>query len=157
MAEVKIIQFTQDQARNITGISGETLRHWRKNIPYLAEKSGKSARFSYSDIVCLAATAQIIKTFGISIGAIGPTLDPVFRKLAELRASLLSNHAILIKESDALICRIDDIAGLDISAPLLVIPLAPLMVNLRDSLLPGFFSEPQRQRQIPFAPQTING
>lgn len=155
MGEIQIIQFTQDQARTIVGVSCETLRHWRKNIPYLAEKSGKVARFSFSDLVCLAATAQAVEIFGASISNIGPTIDPLFRKLAESRPPLLQNQAIVIRGQEAAICQLDEIAKLGSSGPLLVVPCAPLMDAMRQHLLPGLFNEPQLQ--IPFPPQTVGG
>lgn len=157
MGGVQIIQLTQDQVRTITGISCETMRHWRKNIPYLAEKSGKAARYSFSDVVCLAATAQAIEAFGASISNIGPTIDPLFRKLVESRPSLLQNQAIVIRGKDAVICRLDEIAKLGFSCPLLLIPFAPLMETMRECLLPGLSSEPQTQLQIPFSPQSVGG
>ncbi|MEI6543300.1 MAG: hypothetical protein WCL60_07250 [Methylococcales bacterium] len=155
MGEVQIIQFTQDQARTITGISCETLRHWRKNIPYLAEKSGKAARFSFSDLICLASTAQAINDFGASISSIGPVIDSIFRKLAESRPAMLQNQAIIIKRTNATICHLDEIATLDFSAPVMVIPLAQLTGSMQQCLLPELSNE--QQLEIPFTPQSVRG
>lgn len=155
MGEVQIIQFTQVQARTITGISCETLRHWRKKNPYLAENSGKAARFNFSDLVCIAMTAQAIETFGASISNIGLTIDPLFRKLAESRPAVLQDQAIVIKSKNATLCRFYEIAKLGLSGPLIIVPCAPLMETMRQHLLPGLFSEPQLQ--IPFPPQAVGG
>jgi hypothetical protein len=155
MGEVQVIQFTQDQARTITGISCETLRHWRKNIPYLAEKSGKAARFSFSDLICLASTAQAIEDFGVSISSIGSVIDALFRKLAESRPAMLQNQAIIIRGKNATICHLDEIAKLDFSTPIIVIPLAQLTESMRQSLLPELSSE--QQFEIPFTPQSVLG
>ena len=155
MGEVQIIQFTQDQTRTITGISCETLRHWRKNIPYLAEKSGKAARFSFSDLICLASTAQAINDFGASISNIGPMIDSIFRKLAESRPAMLQNQAIIIKKTNATICHLNEIATLDFSAPIMVIPLAQLTDSMQQCLLPELSNE--QQLEIPFTPQSVRG
>jgi len=153
MSEVQFIQFTQDQARTITGISCETLRHWRKNIPYLAEKSGKAARFSFSDLICLASAAQAIEDFGASISNIGPVIDPLFRKLAESRPAMLQNQAIIIRGTNATICHLDEIAKLDFSTPVMVIPLAQLTESMRQCLLPELSG--QQQLEIPFTLQSV--
>lgn len=157
MGNIQIIQFTQDQVRAITGISSETLRHWRKNIPYLAQKSGKAARFSFSDVLCLAATAQAVSVFGVSIGNIGSLIDTLFRKLPEVRPASLQNHAIAIRGMEAIIFPLDEITQLNFSEPLLLIPFAPLMGVIQQRLLPGLSNEPLQQLQIPFAPQTVGG
>lgn len=155
MSNVQIIQFTQDQARTITGISSETLRHWRKNIPYLAQKSGKAARFSFSDLICLASTAQAIEDFGASISNIGPVIDPLFRKLAESRPAMLQNQAIIIRGKNATICHLEEIAKLDFFTPVMVIPLAQLTESMRQCLLPELSGE--QQLEIPFTPQSVRG
>jgi DNA-binding transcriptional MerR regulator len=155
MNEIQIIQFTQDQARTITGISSETLRHWRKNIPYLAEKSGKAARFSFSDLICLASTAKAIEAFGASISNIGPVIDSLFRMLAESRPAMLQNQAVVIREKNASICYLGQIAKLDFSTPVMVIPLTQLTESMRQCLLPELSGE--QQLEIPFTPQSVRG
>jgi hypothetical protein len=60
MLTVSTIQFTQEQARTLTDVSVETIRHWRKVVPSLANKPGKSARFTFSDVVGLAVTSPTL-------------------------------------------------------------------------------------------------
>ena len=57
MSSITAIHFTQDQMRTLTGVSVETVRHWRKTIPYLATKTGKAARFSFAELLGLARRA----------------------------------------------------------------------------------------------------
>lgn len=60
MPTITTIQFTQDQMRTVTGVSIETVRHWRKIVPYLATKAGKAARFSFADLLGLAVTNELV-------------------------------------------------------------------------------------------------
>lgn|GEM_PF-420378 len=155
MGEIQIIHFTQDQVRTLTGVSSETLRHWRKHIGYLAEKSGKAARFSFSDLICIASTIQIIEFFGVSISNIAPVIDSLFRKLGESRFAITQHHILFITKSEAIVCEVDEVANMDFSHPMIMIPLGELITNLRQSLLPGFPIE--QQMQVPFMPQSIAG
>ena len=84
---VSAIQFTQEQVRTLTGASVETVRHWRKAVPYLAEKSGKAARFSFSDVVALAITHELVRTFGVQIASVGIGIDSLFRLLSQRTTS----------------------------------------------------------------------
>lgn len=153
MNSVQIIHFTQDQARTITGVTSETLRHWRKSIPYLAEKTGKSARFSFTDLICIASTVQAVETFGVSISSIGLVIDSLFRKLSESRSTMAQYQAVVISSTEASLCRFDEIANIDFSKPTIVIPLDQLMANVRQCLLPE--SQLVQQMQIPFSPYGI--
>ena len=83
MRSVSAIQFTQEQVRTLTGASVETVRHWRKAVPYLAEKSGKAARFAFSDVVALAITHELVRTFGVQIASVGIGIDSLFRLLSQ--------------------------------------------------------------------------
>ena len=82
-------------------------------------------------------------------------IDSIFRKLAESRPAMLQNQAIIIKRTNATICHLDDIATLDFSAPVMVIPLAQLTGSMQQCLLPELSNE--QQLEIPFTPQSVRG
>ena len=76
------IQFTQEQARTLAGVSTEAIRHWRKSVPYLSGRSGKAARFAFTDVVALAVTREIVDTFGVHISSLSGGVDALFRLLS---------------------------------------------------------------------------
>ena len=96
MRRVPAIQFTQGQARAITGVSSQALRHWRKLVPYLAKKSGKAARFGFVDLVGIAAIQQIVDNIGVSVGSMQIGIESMLRILAVTRPSELQNTVLII-------------------------------------------------------------
>jgi hypothetical protein len=153
MSGARAIQFTQEQARAITGVSSETLRHWRKIVPYLARKSGKAARFTFPDLIGLAVTRQVVETFGVSIGTVHASIEALFRILAEMRPLALQNTVVVIGTKGVAVHRVDEIAGSDFSGPRLMIPCDPLMEKLREYVLSDLVTDPQMN--LPFPPQVV--
>src|SRR5262245_31196159 len=99
MPTVTAIQFTQEQARTLTGVSVEAIRHWRKAVPYLANKPGKSARFTFADVVGLAVT-QEVTNFGVRITCVGDGIDALFQLLAQ-SSGVLEDGIALVTASGA--------------------------------------------------------
>jgi len=143
------IQFTQEQARTLTGVSIETIRHWRGAIPYLANKPGKSARFTFGDVVGLAVTRELIN-LGVRIASVSRGVEALFQHLAQEGPGMLRGGIALVTTTGASIVRADD-SKLPISESGLVIPLDPLVARIREHMLPiGPASE---QASLPFPPQ----
>ena len=134
---VRVIQFTQEQVRTVTGIPPETLRHWRKIVPYLARRSGKAARFTFSDLVGLAVTREIIDTFGVSITTVQAGVETLFRVLAESQPSLLHRGVVIMTATTARLYRPNQAIKLELSVPALVVPCRPHVERMQKCLLPG--------------------
>lgn len=154
MGGTQTIQFTQEQARVITGVSSETLRHWRKIVPYLAQKSGKAARFTFPDLLGLAVTRQVVDTFGVSIGSVQAQIEALFRILAETPPLALQNATVVIGVEGAFLrLGMEEVSESDLSDPMLMIPCAPLIERLRECVLSGLSVDPQMN--LPFPPQAV--
>jgi hypothetical protein len=150
---VRAIQFTQEQARAVTGIPPETLRHWRKIVPYLAHRSGKAARFTFSDLIGLAVTREIIDTFGVSITTVQTGVETLFRVLAESRPSLLQSGVVVMTATTARLYRPDQPIKLEASAPALVVPCRPHVDKMQKQVLPGLSRD--QQPGLPFLPRAV--
>lgn len=135
MRGVSTLLFTQDQVRALTGVSVEAVRHWRKAVRYLSAKSGKVARFSFTDVVALSITSNIVHTLGVHIGAVSAGVDSLFRLLGRIDAPALAGTIVLITPTDAIPYPIDDHPR-PLSAPALIVPLGPFVANLHNQLTP---------------------
>src|SRR5450755_2882928 len=133
MANELTILYTQDQARTLAGVSVETVRHWRRTVPYLAARAGKAARFSFSDVVGLAITQELVKTFGIHIATLSARVDAMFSLLANARAVSLDDAIVLITASEATLYEtLNELP----SVPALIIPLAPFVKQIQRQMFP---------------------
>lgn len=155
MPAIAAIQFTQDQARTLTGVSVETVRHWRKTIPYLAAKTGKSARFTFADVVGLAVTNTMVSSFGAQITALSGGVDALFRLLAHDSPASLENAFVLVTPTEAVIYEEPISVSIERLSvvPALLVPLAPLVADIQRHMLPM----PPKSSQIalPFPPTAV--
>ena len=153
MAGSTVIQFTQDQMRFLTGVSAETLRHWRKTIPYLATKTGKAARFNFSELLGLAITHELVNSLGVHIGTVSNGVDALFLLLEDSTAPVLDGCIAIITPTAASI-HSSASWSIDPSAPpALAIPLNPLISRLQRHVLP--VAPSPSQASLPFPPEAV--
>jgi hypothetical protein len=154
MPDIPTIQFTQDQARTLTGVSVETVRHWRRAIPYLAGRTGKAARFSFADVVALAVTHELVNVFRVHIGTISGGVDGLFRLLAERGAGTLEGAIVCITATQATLQEADDAeTGLRFSEAAIMVPLTPVLVRIQRHMLPT--PPVAGQSALPFPPAIV--
>lgn len=149
------IQFTQEQARALTGVTPETLRHWRKNVPYLSSKAGKAARFTFSELVGLAITRDLIETFAVGIGSMATGIDLLFQALAASKTSELQSCVAIIGKGAAVLRRQDDQTDINLTEPALLVACAPVIHRIRGHVLPDTGQD--AQPTLPFPPQAVRG
>lgn len=154
MPAVTAIQYTQDQMRTLTGVSVETVRHWRKTVPYLASKTGKAARFTFADLLGLAVTNELVSSLGVHIATVSAGVDALFRLLADSSAMTL-NGAVVFVTPTAATMRDAGPEGLGPvpTQPTVTIPLDPLIMRLQQHMLPVMPAS--RQASLPFPPEAI--
>jgi hypothetical protein len=154
MPAVATIQFTQDQMRTLTGVSAETVRHWRKAIPYLSSKTGKAARFSFTDLVGLAVTNELVNSFGVHIATASTGVDALFGLLASSGPSALDGAVAFITPSEAVLREAgsDGISRMP-PKPTFVIPLAPFVSKIQQHMLPAMPAP--RQSVLPLSLEAV--
>lgn len=154
MAAVTAIQYTQDQMRTLTGVSVETVRHWRKTVPYLASKTGKAARFTFADLLGLAVTNELVSSLGVHIATVNAGIDALFRLLANSSALTLNGAVAFVTPTSAtLLDTTTERAWPELTQPTLAIPLDPLIIRLQQRMLPAMPAP--RQVTLPFPPEAI--
>ncbi len=153
MSGIATIQFTQEQARGLTGVSVETIRHWRKAVPYLGTKPGKSARFSFADLLGLAVTHELISNFGVRITSISEGIDRLFRVLSDARPASFEGAVAVVTTSGASLVPAVELPERGLSEPVLAIGLDPLIARLRRQMMPVIAAF--EQTTLPFPPRVV--
>lgn len=146
------IQFTQEQARSVVGLSPGDLRHWRKAIPYLASKVGKAARFTFADLIVLALIREVVTTFGVQISAVGKGVDKAFHLLDDHGSAQLKGACFALRADDIDLVRGSELAT-QFPTATLVVPCEPLVTRVANHVLPA--SLPRGQTSLPFPPKVL--
>lgn len=150
---LQTIQFTQEQARDLAGVSPGEVRAWRKAVRYLAAKPGKAARFTFADILGLAITRRITGDFHVRISDIGASVDALFRTLSETRPSELEGSVALIDARTARLVPHSDLGAKPLRYPTFVVPCDQLIQDLSQRVMP--LAPASLQAALPFAPQMM--
>lgn len=142
------MQFTPEQAREMAELGPETLRHWRKAVPYLSAKKGKAARFTFAEIVGLAVLRHASGCFGIQVSFVSVAIDEMF--VALCRYPTLNDNGLHIRLTTEEARVVD---GRDLSSdeckPAILVPLSPIVEKLNQRILPTFTVAPQRAFSFP--------
>lgn len=147
------MEFTQEQARGLAEISVETVRHWRKAIPYLSMKSGKAARFSFSDVVGLAVMREVVESFGVQIATLSATANEMFSILNEVTAERLERAAVAFVGGEFRLIDTELQAWRPSAQAAIIVPLTPIVSTLQARILP--FAEFSRQQALRFPPESV--
>lgn len=145
------IQFTQEQARRLVGISSETLRHWRTVTPYLRFKKGKAARFGFTDLVGLCAMRVLVGGFGVQVARMAPEFDALFRELGSVPIAELERLVVVLQSRKAVLIPAARKVSVDHGA--IVVACGPIVEALRESILPVGSSP--AQRPLPLPPRAV--
>lgn len=150
---LQTIQFTQEQARDLAGVSPGEVRAWRNAVNYLAAKPGKAARFTFADILGLAITRKITGDFHVRISDIGGSMDALFRALSAARPSDLEGAVALIDAQTARLVAGSDLGAKTLKDPTFVVPCDQLIRDLSQRVMP--IAPASLQAALPFAPQMV--
>lgn len=150
---IRTIQFTQEQARDLAGVSPGDVRAWRKAVPYLATKPGKAARFTFADLVGLAITANLTGAFHVRISDIGPGINALFSALSDERPADLEGLLAFIDAASARLLRVADLEPSQVTGPAFIMPCGPILIQLRQRMLPAVPGS--GQTALPFLPQML--
>jgi len=150
---LQTIQFTQEQVRELAGVSPGEVRAWRKSVGYLAAKPGKAARFTFADILGLAITRRLTGDFHVRISDIGGSVDALFRALSETRPSDLESSVALIDAQTARLVASADLGSKVLKDPTIIVPCDQLIHDLSQRVMP--LAPTSLQAALPFAPLMV--
>lgn len=150
---LRTIQFTQEQARDIAQVSPGDVRAWRKAVPYLAAKPGKSARFTFADLVGLAIIGELTDGFGVRISDIGNGVDALFRALADARPAHLEGLVALVQRTTASLILAGDLTARLVAEPMFVVPCDQFLLEIGARMMP--LVPGSGQVALPFPPQIL--
>lgn len=128
------MRYTQSQIRELLSISVDALRTWRDAIPALASHKGHAPSFTPGDVVAMAIVAELVRDFGVRVGAVGGRFDQLFKECRG-KSWLALETCVAMIEADSI--RLVDIGATPRPSPnasTLCVPCAPIVSRLRAAL-----------------------
>lgn len=140
------MQYTQSQVRNAIGAGEQTMRYWKRVLPFLKKKSGKSALFSAGEMLALSVINQLVQAHKMDISVIGPISDDLFSICS--RPLLFSRHHTLLwidlkSNETSLVTNLED---LPTDRMYVVIPISKIWEQINTSLVDA--ERPGEQREL---------
>ena len=135
------VKFTQEQVREVLDLSPETIRHWRKVLPPLAERP-RGQLLSYGDILALAAIKSFVHQMGVPSSSLGPPANDIFQICSKSAWPALAQCRLELSEGNAQL--VESRASLRVSQnPILIVHLGPLIAKLSQQLFGGATLQPE--------------
>jgi hypothetical protein len=143
------LRFTPGQLRETVGISVETFRHWKRVLPPFAKHGGRAANFSVGDLLAALVLRQLTEDCGVRVGhLLELSKQLVMLCNSEPWAALQGRTLLLDLPTGA--CRLaQDQREMPVSRLIVLCPLEPVMMDLRDRLMRSRSTSSQQNLWFP--------
>jgi hypothetical protein len=145
----RIVKYTPSQVRQAVGLPQETLRHWRGTFGFLQDIRGHGPVYRPGQILALAIIKRLVQDCGITVGSLKPVGGDLYAAVNGSHWSALERSCLLINLKEGAVAVVDgrSVAVDDIA--LLVLPLTPIIAELRRELTGMELLDPQQSFAFP--------
>lgn len=141
--------FTPGQLRSAVSIAPETYRHWKKALEPLRRARGHSPCFSSGDLVAVTVVRLLALDMGIRVGTLTSIGEPLFEICNRSPWHVLERVKLIIDLANGSLQLRNEFAEVASDKPIILIPLAPLIEQLREQLLTASGEDEQRSLRFP--------
>jgi hypothetical protein len=146
------VQLTPGQLRNAAHLSKETFRHWKRVLPHMRDREGRSTAFSPGDAVALRILRALTDDWGIQINQLAELSSELFR-LCNVTPWVLLEGSTLQLSVPGRRCRLLT-KNLASDETVLLCPLGPVLRLLREEFLRTEL--PELQGELPLPPTPLH-
>ena len=97
------MKFTQSQVLRLSGVSRETLRHWKRTLEVLRDRKGRSEQYSGGDALALSVLQRLTGALQVQISSLNPVGGALFSACQGVQWSKLSAAWLAIDFDRALV------------------------------------------------------
>jgi hypothetical protein len=76
------MRYDTGQALSLIGITKETLRHWKRVLPPIFGRDGRSEGYAFQEILALSVIARAVQDLAVPISRFTPTAERLFTEIA---------------------------------------------------------------------------
>lgn len=143
------VHYTPGQLRSVARIAPETYRHWKKTLSPLRRDRGHSPCFTPGDLVAVAVVRTLSGELGMRVGLLTAIADPLFDLCNSAPWPTLERGKLLIDLPQGRVEYRSELPEKPIDGLTIVIPLRPIVQQLRDQLLTANESPEQQTFLFP--------
>jgi len=146
------MEYTLSQFRDLVGLSLETHRHWKRVLPPIRRKTGRSPCFTVGDLIAGLVVRRLTEDVGVRVGSVVDLADELFELCSSPWATL--EGATLSLDLRRRTCTLMKGRSSASTAELaLVCRLDPVLAEVRASLLRD--QSGVAQAALPFGPVSV--
>jgi len=140
------MRYQTRQVLDLADITGDTLRHWKKQLPPIAKVDGRSLQYTPSQLVCICAIASAVSGLGIPISRFSAEAETLFDTIERYTTERRQNLSLLVTPSKITFVRDADQIE---EATCVLVRLDPIWERIQNALLEA---DPQdvTQTALPF-------
>jgi hypothetical protein len=143
------VHYTPGQLRSVARIAPETYRHWKKTLSPLRRDRGHSPCFTPGDLVAVAVVRTLSGELGMRVSLLTAIADPLFELCNSAPWPTLERGKLLIDLPQGRVEYRPELPEKPIDGLTIVIPLRPIVMQLRDQLLTANESPEQQTLLFP--------
>jgi hypothetical protein len=131
-----MLRLTPQQVADLAHLSDQTLRHWRCVLPPLAGLNGYTPCFTPGDALALLVLRHLVKTMGISVGALAAASIDLFSLCRSTSWPQLADRRLLVQVEQGRAILLADEPDLD--TPAVLVPMRPFAEQLQAAWASSF-------------------
>lgn len=135
MERALAIRYTPGQFRDALGLTKETFRYWKRDLPALSAVAGHSPCFGPNELVATAIAKRAVDLGGVSIGRLAPLASQLFALCEQKAWPQLERLSAVLFFRAGRVSFIEQGAPFPGEEPAVVIPMEPVIRELRERLL----------------------
>jgi hypothetical protein len=143
------VQYTPGQLRSAASITPETYRHWKKALTPLRRDRGHSPCFSSGDLVAVAVIRTLTVDLGIRVSVLASIAQTLFDVCNGAPWRTLERGKLILDLPNAKLEFRPELPDHPVDGLMVIIPLRPIVAQLRDQLLSVRESDSQPELRFP--------
>jgi hypothetical protein len=140
------MRYQTRQVLELADITGDTLRHWKKQLPPISTVDGRSGQYTPSQLVCICAIASAVSGLGVPISRFSVEAEFVFDTVERYTTDRRRNLSLMVSPTRISFINDDDHVEEETYA---VVRLNPIWDRLQNALLEAD-PEDVSQAALPF-------
>ncbi len=145
------MRFFTSQVLSGVNISTETLRHWKRTLPPIRARDGRSEGYTFRELAAMAVIARAVHDLSVPISRFTTFARELFDGIDPLR--MTDDYVLCITQTEM---RLTNITDMPDSTSLAVVRIAPVIAELRAALaIDPDEGDLQQQLVLPLGPKII--